>query len=187
VPETPREVALVLVLLNVAHMMGGVDDVSYRAERQRLVTLAEAANARTSQKRDPYMRSYPWIVGYATGCANEADAREALEALPQFLPLPPPRQRATDIELVIGQVFLRGGRVDEALPYLESAAGTCFALENVLAYVYAYRFLGMAREAKGDRAAYRTVLRYFGHARPRSDKATLVRARLAALGDPPGP
>jgi tetratricopeptide (TPR) repeat protein len=92
----------------------------------------------------------------------------------------------TGNDLGIGRVYLLGGRVDDAVPYLTRAASSCLALREPLAHTQAHYWLGQAHEKKNDTegacAAYRVVLDRWGHAKPRSVTADLARERAKALG-----
>jgi serine/threonine-protein kinase len=136
-------------------------------------------------KMTPVTRNFLWLHGYAKTVAGPDDARAAMEALPRYEPLPPFRP-LTLVAGDVGRAFLEAGRVDDAIPWLEHAANHCLALSFAFDSTRAHRFLGEAREKKGDKAgacaAYGVVLARWGQAKPRSVTAEIARARSKALG-----
>ncbi|MBN1210509.1 MAG: protein kinase [Myxococcaceae bacterium] len=135
----------------------------------------------------PHVRNFLWIHFYAAPAATPEEGREAMAALEQYQPLPPHKPLVPG-DAYIGQAFLLGGRVDEALPALERMAKSCYALRYPMEYLRNHYFLGQAREAKGDTAgacaAYAAVLEHWGSARPRSVTAELTLGRGKALRCP---
>ena len=133
------------------------------------------------------LRRYLWAHGFAATVETAEDAREALAALPAFEPLPVfyPRSLA---EASVGRTFLLGGKPEEGLRWLERAARSCKVLELPVEHTRAHLWLGMAREAQGDKAgacaAYRVVRDRWGKAKPRSVtwEATAKRMRAAGCG-----
>ena len=125
-----------------------------------------------------------WTAAYADSTVTVADAREALVALPRFLPLPNPHIRKPFFDEPIGRVFLLAGQIDDALPFLERGAHACFALEYPIDIRWARLELGEALESKGERAeacdAYRPLVIERGSIVSRSAKRAIARAR--ALG-----
>jgi serine/threonine-protein kinase len=91
-------------------------------------------------------------VAYADPALSADDAREALDALPDYLPLPSPLMRAPDLELPIGKVYRLAGRDAEALPYLTRAARSCVGREAPIEATWANLALGETLEKLGDRA-----------------------------------
>jgi len=112
------------------------------------------------------------------------DAKDALTALPAYAPLPPYRP-ATMADAAVGLTFFLAGRTDDALRWLERAARTCRVLDLPVEHTRAHYWLGMAREASGDKegacAAYRVVRDRWGKAKPRSITAEKAAERLRAL------
>ena len=88
-------------------------------------------------------------------------------------------------EAAVGRTLFLGGRADEGLRWLERGAKTCRALELPVEHTRAHLWLGMAREAMGDKvgacAAYRVVQARWGKAKPRSVTADKAAERLRAL------
>jgi serine/threonine protein kinase/tetratricopeptide (TPR) repeat protein len=128
----------------------------------------------------------PWIVWldlWATGVRTPADAREALAALPDGTA--PGFFRGTDLEPV-GRTLLLGGRLEDAITWLEKSAHACNVLKDPFFSTRAHLWLGEAREQKGDKAAacaeYAVVLDRWGHAKPRSVTADEARAHRRTLG-----
>ncbi len=127
---------------------------------------------------------FAWVAGYATPATSALDAREALEALPDYLPLPDPMMQGSRIAEEIGKVYHLAGRESEALPFLRRAAKSCVGLSSPVEQTRASLELGEALEAVGDRAgacdAYRVVVRSWGPARS-SVSARRAAARLQAV------
>jgi serine/threonine-protein kinase len=131
---------------------------------------------------------YVWVHGFADTVETPEDAREALAALPAFEPLPSFFPRSLG-EAATGVTFFLGGRADDAVAWLDRATRTCRALELPVEHTRAHLWLGLAREAKGDKAgacaAYRVVRERWGKAKPRSVTAEKAAERMRAAGCPP--
>jgi hypothetical protein len=83
-------------------------------------------------------------------------------------------------------VYLRAGRIDDAVPVLERVANDCLHLRDPIAHVRGLALLGEAHEARSERdaacAAYRAVAdAWRGVHAATHDRAV---ARLAALHCP---
>jgi serine/threonine-protein kinase len=89
---------------------------------------------------------------------------------------------------LLGRLLLLAGEVDEALPYLRDATGSCVALSSPFVHTRAHLWLGQALEQKRDKpaacAAYRVVRDRWGGAKPASETAKRARERAEALGCP---
>jgi eukaryotic-like serine/threonine-protein kinase len=125
-----------------------------------------------------------WALAFSRP-ADEAGARDAVQRLPSFGTMLPPiasRRFWTDDGL-FGELLLRGGRVDDALPRLKVAAARC---ELGPGPIQARLRLGEALEQTGDHsgacAAYASVLARWGHAKPRSITADEAHAHAMKLG-----
>jgi eukaryotic-like serine/threonine-protein kinase len=171
-----------------------VPDLLAAARKANRITPAELILKRAEwvrgwEKKAPlWYRRYVWAHGFAATVDTADDAREALVALPEYEPLPIYYPRAL-AEAQVGRALLLGGRTDEALPWLERAARTCRVLELPVQHTRAALWLGMAREARGDKegacAAYRVVRDRWGKAKPRSVTAEKAADRQRALGCAP--
>jgi serine/threonine-protein kinase len=132
----------------------------------------------------PVSKNFLWPHGYARAVADEADAREAVAALPRYGSLPPFRP-LTPVDADVGRTFLLAGRADEAVAWLERYTKSCSLLYEVIPQTRAQLWLGKAREAKGDTAgacaAYRVVIERWGKAKPKSVTADAARERVKAL------
>jgi serine/threonine-protein kinase len=152
-------------------------------------TIFERDRARTidrwTARIEEHLHAFIWIDGYAIPSETPELAKEAIDALPTYLPLPP-YTPLTLASFDIGRTSLLGGRVDDALPWLEKAAKNCFPLDHPIENTRAHFFLGQAREAKGDKdgacAAYGVVRERWGSAKPRSVTAEKALTRVKALG-----
>lgn len=79
-------------------------------------------------------RARSWLQHYAIPTATEPAAREALEALPRFLPLMPRSERYFVSDAAIARVYSLVGRDAEAKPYLERATSSCNALDDLVQF-----------------------------------------------------
>jgi serine/threonine-protein kinase len=132
-------------------------------------------------------RGYVWAHGIAGIAETREEAEEAFAAMAAYAPLPSHFPK-TLVQARVGRAFLEGGRLDEALTWLGAAARTCRVLEHPVDHVRAHLWLGMAREAKNDKAgacaAYRVVRERWGKAKPRSVTAEKAASLLRAAGCP---
>ncbi len=126
---------------------------------------------------------FAWIAAYAAPAVTAADAEEALDALPSYLPLPDPSMRMPQYEQPIGHVYLLANREREALPFLRRAANGCLPLLGPFEAVLASLELGLAEERLGEIPAaceaYRAVTAHWGASI--SQSARRARARALAL------
>jgi len=125
-----------------------------------------------------------WIWAFANSVVTPDDAREALAALPHFLPLPAGRVRDTDDDEAIGRTYLMAGDTRNAIPYLRRASSSCQAALYPIEHTWANLELAQALEptdVPGACAAYKVVLdRWAGMASSRS--AHIAYERRAKLG-----
>jgi serine/threonine-protein kinase len=166
-----------------------VPDLLAVARKAGKLTRADLGDRRTEWTRrwvtraSPFYQRYLWMHAYAATVETDADAKEALQALPQG-PLPPFTPR-TMAEADVGRTYLLAGRNDEALTWLTRAAKTCRVLDYPVAHTRAQLWLGLAREAAHDKegacAAYRVVLSRWGKAKPKSVTADKAAERAKAL------
>jgi serine/threonine-protein kinase len=168
-----------LVRVLAASRRGGrLDDASFTRARTDWLAAARAT-------LPPQWTRELWVPAYALPAETKAEAEEAARALPDFLPLPPPRD-LTMVDGAAGRVLSLAGHVDDALPYLERAVATCLVFDDPVGHTRAWAALARVREAKGDTAgacdAWRVVAARWATARPRSVSANAARARLRALG-----
>ncbi len=169
-------------------------DLLFAALRARKLTRAELSTKQAEwvrgweKKAPPFFRHYLWAHGFAAPVETADEAREALAALPAYEPLPT-FDPQTMAEAAVGHAFLLGGRTDEAIAWLTRATKTCSLLDLPVEHVRAHLWLGMAREAAGDKdgacAAYRVVRDRWGKARPRSVTADKAAERARALSCAP--
>jgi tetratricopeptide (TPR) repeat protein len=163
--------------------------------RKALVRAGRISQAEYAQRRQewldgwrarvsPAVVRYLWVYGYAMQVDTPEDAKEALEVLPAYMPLPEfsPSLHAT---ADIGHALLLGGRIDEAAQWLRASSRDCDAFENPYAWVHASLWLGQALEQKGDAAgacsAYGAVARMWSPFGKASTSAALARKRMAVL------
>ena len=132
----------------------------------------------------PVAHNFLWPHAWARAVGTPEEAREALAAQPPDERLPP-FTPASALAGDIGRTFLLGGRVDEAISWLDRATRSCDLLRRPLDHTRAELWLGQAREAKGETkaacAAYQVVIDRWGKAKPRSVTAEKARERFRAL------
>jgi serine/threonine-protein kinase len=162
-------------LFRVAHAGGRVSKEQFEAYRKRWLTA--------SVEGDDAPAGASWVHAYAGPAETEAEARDALDALPPDTDLE--RARYFNVDAQIGKVYLLAGRRDEALRWLERSAAGCLGFRDVLSHTRALLLLGQALEAEGDGAraclAYARVVDRWGNAKPRSVTAEKAKERLRAL------
>jgi tetratricopeptide (TPR) repeat protein len=122
-----------------------------------------------------------WLAG-AVAATTREEAQAALARAPEGALKAPPTAMT---RAQLGEVYRLAGRVDDALPLLESGARACVGLDDAIPHARATLALAEAREAKGDAAgacaAYAAVIARWGEAKARSTTADLARARIKAL------
>jgi serine/threonine-protein kinase len=131
--------------------------------------------------------SMAWVKAYARPALDAADAREALAALPEYLPLPDPLQRSPDLARPLGDAYRLAGRDAEALPHLSRAAKACAGIEQPFEPTWASLSLGKSLEKIGDARgacdAYRVVVSRWIEAST-SSSAREAQGRMRSLGCP---
>jgi eukaryotic-like serine/threonine-protein kinase len=130
-----------------------------------------------------------WTYGFAASARTRAQAVEALSVLPNYAPLTffdPPFNGVPDAH--VGHAYFLAGRFDEAAPLLERAVKNCRVVSWPYEHARAAWELGQLREQRGERAgacaAYATILKNWGNAKPRSVTGERARQRATALGCP---
>jgi len=176
-----RDLSFALAELRLAGRMGDADFA-----RRRDVWVAQA---RSATRNHGEADDSAWVDFYARPAATPAQAREAVDALPRFAPLPRTVGNPgvwTAREEAIGRAYLVSGDLDRAIEHLRLAAGACGVLPNLHLYVRAHEDLGEALAAKGDTAGacaeYGVVLGYWGNAKPRSVTADRARDGMRRIG-----
>jgi serine/threonine protein kinase len=133
------------------------------------------------------VRGFEWSMAFAEAVATDADAVEALDVLPRFLPLVDPMTRDADMDVLIGHVYLLAGQLPDARRFLERATRSCRALDLPLSQTVAWLYLGELLEKNGDVngacKAYRVVLSRWGKVRE-SHSAATARERASKLACP---
>ncbi|HTQ43254.1 MAG TPA: protein kinase, partial [Polyangiaceae bacterium] len=104
-PLGGRQYALI-----VRRWTGHITDADFRLARD---TLAKEAYP----KIPPKFANNVWFDVYAEPAISPADARDALDALAEYTPLPP-YEGNVPYERIMGKVLLLAGRVDEATAHL---------------------------------------------------------------------
>jgi serine/threonine-protein kinase len=157
---------------------GGMTPADFESKRTEWMRTWEA---KTSDAYVPYL----WIYGWALPAETADDARAAMSALPKYGALPAFNPTSLG-RAHIGKVRLYAGDAEGARVDLAHATASCMALFQPIAHTRASMHLGMALEAKGDKAgacaAYRRVVERWKGAKPRSVTLEQTKKRQAALG-----
>jgi serine/threonine-protein kinase len=169
-------------VLAVLRRAGRMSEAEFQAKRERWIEEERG-------KYPPQHASAAWFDFYARPARTAAEAREALDALPRFLPL-----RLEDDGLDgetfrnerLGNLYLLAGRPQEAIPYLRGALAACEILDAEYWTMLASEELGEALAATGDTKGacepLQRVLVRWGRARPRSVTADRARELSRKLG-----
>jgi serine/threonine-protein kinase len=166
-------------LWNLAYRAGVLSRSAFVAQRDAWIRakfdLPEVKSARGAL----------WELGYAAIAETADEAREALDALPRFEPLPKGWSYEME-DAYVGRTYLLAGRPSEAVPWLQKATHNCNTLIMPIDHTRAHLWLGQALEQTGDPPgaceAYAVVEQRWGHATPPSVTAKLARERMRALG-----
>jgi tetratricopeptide (TPR) repeat protein len=166
---------ITLVSLGAVVRAGGMKKDDFLHRRRERETLLRAA----------WHDDWAIWCWRASGIETEEEAHETLDTLPE-VPVAP---GGVDDESDPGRALVLAGRIDEAIVRLENSISVCRGLTMAFRGTRSAYFLGMAREAKGNRDgacdAYRIVVSRWGHAKPRSVTGERALARARALGCPP--
>ncbi|MGO8995385.1 MAG: protein kinase domain-containing protein [Polyangiaceae bacterium] len=154
-----------------------------RMSRSEYEAARAARIAANAAKDNPLVRGYLWLELYAVPAETTDDAKEALAVLPKYEPIGKTQDYPSGY--AIGHVYQLAGRLDDALPRLQEAAGECDAIYFPFENTRAHFALGQVLEAKGDVAgackSYAVVVSRWGSAKPRSVTGSQAKARMAAL------
>jgi serine/threonine-protein kinase len=165
------------LMLNVRWHQGGITRTVY--EQQMAHAVADWEKRANSE-----VRNFIWVDAYAAPAETPDDANAALANLGTYQPIPAFKPLSLADE-AIGRTFALAGRNEEALAALERATHNCFPIDHPIEHTRAHYFLGMVREAIGDKAgacaAYGVVTERWGAAKPRSVTAQSAAGRAAAL------
>ncbi len=163
---------------------GKIDRAAFVEKRSRWLD-AENERDRAADKVTARQASMTWTKAFAAFVESPEEAKEALDALPKYLPLTPASQAPIWYNFSVGKTMLYGGRTDEAVTRLHRVANACLALRHPQLHTRAHLLLGMAYEARGDveaaKRAYGVVVERWGAASPPSTSARAARARLEAI------
>jgi eukaryotic-like serine/threonine-protein kinase len=165
------------VLLAVARATGRLRREDFLARRGAWIVGWEA-------DIPAFFRSELWLHGYGRIVDSPESARDALDALPSYSPLPAVELKSFS-RWGLGVAHLLAGRPAEAVPWLERGTRACRGLMAPYEHTRAYAWLGRAYQEtgheKGACAAYRVVLDRWGHGKARSVTAERVREWMRGL------
>jgi eukaryotic-like serine/threonine-protein kinase len=173
-------------MLARAHLAGVLSDTDYSAQREAWIA---SWRARLDDEAWATAASVIWAQAFEHP-ANEAEAKAAVERLRAFGGNPPPiaSRRFWADDGPIGELFLLGGRPDDALARLRPAAARCaLAMEPVQASLRLGEALEQMGDTKGACDAYARVTERWGRAKPRSVSADEARAHAQKLACNPTP
>jgi serine/threonine protein kinase/tetratricopeptide (TPR) repeat protein len=169
--------------------LGSLSRAAYREARD-----AWLADRATHERIAGQPKGFDWSLAFSHAVLDRAEALEALEALPRFMPLPDASSRTPDIDEPIANVYILAGRPAEALPFALRAARSCLGLDAPLEATRAYFRIGQASAMLGDRdsacRAYRQVVARWGGNGARKEPSVTAReatAAIAKLGCAPSP
>lgn len=178
--STSKRQVDVTVLMHAFRMRAGkITDPEYR----RLRTEWLDAQPRTTD----FERARTWLAAYAVPADSVEFAREALEAMPRPLETTSldEGRYSKPFTTFQARVFALAEKYPEALPVLEEAGRICTTDDTSLWQTQNYAFLGITREAMGDKPgacrAYQLVLSRWGKSKE-SRTAKDVRNRAKKLG-----
>jgi tetratricopeptide (TPR) repeat protein len=124
---------------------------------------------------------------YAAWVEEKDEAEQALELFNDLVPRPVLSRRDFSSSM-FGQLYALSGSPGRALPYLDQAVHSCWALRWPVGYTRATYLYGQALEETGDTAgacdAYSDILARWGKAKPESVTANKARARMRAIRCP---
>ncbi len=159
-----------------------IDKDELNKRRKEWMTAQELGK---TQRENQRMAPFRWAMIYAGFAESMEEAKDALDILPQFLPLPPDARRTPIFNASVGKAYALAGNYDDALPLLKMVTEACIALDMPEVQTRSYYFLGLAMEGKGDlvgaKKAYSVVVERWGKARPKSVTADKAGARLKQL------
>lgn len=139
----------------------------------------------SGQRADIELDWMIWSQQYGVAVQTEAEAREAVAAMPKQEPPVMATGRWAQVDLGVGKARALSGDGAGALPPLRRVAGSCGALLDPISAMEGRYYLGLAEEQQGDlaaaRQAYEKVVAAWGAAKPKSLTAERAKARLAAL------
>jgi len=170
-------------MLARAHLAGVLSDADYSAQREAWIA---SWRARLDDEAWATAASVIWAQAFERP-ANEAEAKAAVERLRAFGGNPPPiaSRRFWADDGPIGELFLLGGRIDDALAHLRPAAARCaLGMEPVQASLRLGEALEQTGDTKGACDAYARVMERWGRAKPRSVTAEEARTHAQKLACP---
>ncbi|MFO0551081.1 MAG: serine/threonine-protein kinase [Polyangiaceae bacterium] len=172
-----------LALLGVLRR-GGVTAIDSDALVDKLRVRMERL-IKTDGISRPMQRYGAWLLGWAVGVHTKEQARQALAALDAAGGALPPMGTSDEVDAVVGEVLVLGGRTDSGIAYLRRAVRSCFVGDNPYYQTWASLALADVLEEKGDHAGarelYERIVERLGHATPRSTSAERARAALRRL------
>jgi len=151
--------------------------------RARFVAVRDEWVRDWSARVLPAWRAFVWGHAYASPATTEADATEAIAALPKFGEIHGWAPR-TSLVLDTGRVYVLAHDADKAIPILEHVAHTCAELDAPLDHIRAHYWLGRALELRSDTpgacAAYAVVVTRWGKTRSVTARAAADRRKSLA-------
>ncbi|MFO0667913.1 MAG: protein kinase [Polyangiaceae bacterium] len=168
--------------LRILHAAGHFLPAEYEEKQRQWLRQEEEMDLRHERERQAGER---WLFLYGEGAGTSKEARDAIEALPRFSPLPVPTRRSPDFLLAMGRVQARAGRPGEARNFLSPLVEGCKPFGAPFVYLRGAYEYGTVLEALGEVASarkwYALVLTHWKNAKPRSVTADNSASRLLGL------
>ncbi len=165
---------------------GLINTAEYTRERDAWAERVRKKWQNAGRRSDDELEWILWLNAHGNVVRTEADARDAVAAMPQKPSAAVSSGRWTAMDLAIGRAHVLGGDAAAALPHLQRASRSCLGLSEPALPARVGLHLGMALEKAGDaagaRAAFEKVVALWGRAKPRSVTAARAKALLSALG-----
>jgi hypothetical protein len=147
--------------------------------QSRMLSRAELVQHRTeSAQKDPVsLRGAGWVAYVAEYADTRALAKEALDVLPRYGPVPNAFERPAVFDWTIGRTYLAADDVERAAPYLMRATRSCSTVSMPIVHTRAFFDRGRLLERIGEQAE---ACASYAHVRCHwSDTVRIVLAREA--------
>lgn len=168
--------------LRILQATGHITPIEYDERRRVWLRQEEEMDVRHERERQAGER---WAFLYAEGASTAKEARDALEVLPRFAPLPVATRRSPEFLLSAGRAHARAGKPGDARGFLAPLVEGCMPLSAPFAYLRGAYEYGTVLEALGEVAGarkwYGVVLAHWKNAKPRSLTAQNSASRLIGL------
>jgi serine/threonine-protein kinase len=131
-----------------------------------------------------------WLYAWGDMVESREEAAAALARMPENEPLPAGSHRSLRLDYAVGRTYALTGKADRAIEHLTRVTGACATFDDGMLVLRARDYLGVAYEAKGDKARAREAYAKVVATWPKTPESRTVRhasKRLEALGAPGAP